>query len=201
MSQEAAVSFCHPTQQGQLIMFISLATQDLVINIICLRTHICYNMKWVILALPGTVTGSMTKSRHVLDFNWCTDSLCVQKKTCEHSRGVSALILPNKVAHVTRGMAGGKQAPHIDGAKLQVKKRTMRQQNKTKKIRTWKDSRFVTFQNTAKPRFQWTPALRPPSVPAHLSLYQSDPRSDRLPRTPSGWESPSAEPHSHEHGP
>lgn len=39
--------------------------------------------------------------------------------TCEDGRGVGALILPNEVAHVTRGMAGGQQAPHIDGAKLQ----------------------------------------------------------------------------------
>lgn len=44
-------------------------------------------------------------------------SYCLQ--TCEHSRGVSALILPNKVAHVTRGMAGSEQAPHVDGVKLQ----------------------------------------------------------------------------------
>lgn len=41
-------------------------------------------------------------------FNWFVSSLCLQTKTCEHSRGVSALILPNKVAHVTRGVAGSK---------------------------------------------------------------------------------------------
>lgn len=52
-------------------------------------------------------------------YNWFTSSSCLQTKTCEHSRGVSALILPHKVAHVTRGMAGSEQAPHIDGVKLQ----------------------------------------------------------------------------------
>lgn len=39
MSQEAVVSFCHRTQHGQLIVFISLATQKLVIKIICLKTQ------------------------------------------------------------------------------------------------------------------------------------------------------------------
>lgn len=57
-------------------------------------------------------------------YNWFTSSLCLQTKTCEHSRGVSALILPNKVAHVTRGMAGSEQAPHIDGVKLQNGEKT-----------------------------------------------------------------------------
>lgn len=127
MSQEAVVSFCHRTQHGQLIVFISLATQKSVIKIICLKTQQLQHEVSHFFCLYCTVRSSMAKSTSVLDFNWCTDSLCVQKKTCEHSRGVSALILPNKVAHVTRGMAGSKQAPHIDGAKLQMKKRTTRQ--------------------------------------------------------------------------
>lgn len=38
--------------------------------------------------------------------------------TCKNSRGVSAVVLPNKVAHVSCGVAGGEQAPHIDGIKL-----------------------------------------------------------------------------------
>lgn len=44
------------------------------------------------------------------------DSRCMP--TCEHSRRISALVLPHKVAHVTRSMAGCEEAPHVDGVKL-----------------------------------------------------------------------------------
>lgn len=42
--------------------------------------------------------------------------LCSQ--TCEYCRSVCALVLPNKVAHVTGGVTGSEQAPHIDRVKL-----------------------------------------------------------------------------------
>lgn len=43
-------------------------------------------------------------------------ALCSQ--TCEHCRGIRALILPNKVAHVAGGVTGSEQAPHVDRVKL-----------------------------------------------------------------------------------